>query len=981
MNPRRLALLHCLLLFSLATTSLFAGREFPPLANETTVSGEIIVKLAPGAPPGLLMAVGGPGASSVALNRTATLHLLKTQPGAAVQARNALLQSKFVDWFEPNRVRYTQVSAPSDPSYASQWALTTVEAVKAWSIVPNVFLTGASPEAGRIKIAILDTGTDCTHPDFMNSGATSTDAAAGGQLSFALSSAIVPTTRSPAACAWQDDYGHGTHVAGIVAAATQNALGVAGLGYPVEVVTYKILDSTGSGTDANIAQAIMAATDAGARVVSMSLGGAGYSQSLQDAVRYAWNRNVVVVAAAGNSSTNSLFFPAGANFAIGVAATDSSNNRASFSNFGNSVDIAAPGVSILSTLPTYASPIGGQNYGNLSGTSMATPHVAAVAGLLALTNPAAPSMAVAQRLQQSASSSAPNGGWGQYLGYGILDAYTAVAGLLRTSTVGGVTGQVVDATNLPVGSATVSINGQSFTTAADGLFRFSNIPVGTYQLLSSAAGFSMQALTVTIVAGADTAIDVPMGVALGQVTGSVSDLGSPVAGAIVQASVSGAVNGSATTDSNGAYTLWLPAGTYSLNAGTLAASGTPVPGVVVSAAGTVYQNLSLSRSGTVTGMVTDGNGVPVASAQVSFTGPQSAGAITDASGHFTSIGLVAGNYSATASANGIGMSAAVPVTVAADATATANFQLAVGLSSVSLSPATVNGGASSTGTVRLSGAAPAGGVTVALASADTSASVPASVVVAQGSTSATFAVATSAVAAAKAVTITATVSGKSASAVLNINAAVLSSLALSPNALAGGSSSTANTVTLNAAAPAGGAVVTLTSSDPSAVTPASVTVAAGATSAKFTITTSTVAASTAVTITASYGSVTKTATLTVAPIILSGLTLSPASTAGGNTTTASYVTLNGPAPAGRRGCFAFELRPLCSRARQPDRCSRHDHSEVHDYDFYGKRIETTHYFRELRRRVQKRDAYAQPLCTDGAGAFADISGGRQHNDQ
>src|SRR5580704_4924208 len=259
--------------------------------------------------------------------------------------------------------------------------------MQAWSLLPGQYLTAATAGTGRVKVAVLDTGADCTHPDFINTGGSSTDSAQGGQLMFSSSRAYVATTIGSPVCAWQDDHGHGTHVSGILAAATSNAIGVSGLAYPVQVIEYKVLDSAGSGTDTVISQAIKDAADAGAQVVSMSLGGAGYSQTFQDAITYAWQRNTLVVAAAGNSASSSLFFPAGANHAIGVSATDSGNNLANFSNFGNSVHLAAPGVAILSTAPTYPDSTGWNNYVSLSGTSMATPFVAALAGLVAMSTP------------------------------------------------------------------------------------------------------------------------------------------------------------------------------------------------------------------------------------------------------------------------------------------------------------------------------------------------------------------------------------------------------------------------------------------------------------------------------------------------------------------------------------------------------------------------------------------------------------------
>src|SRR5262249_46521357 len=150
--------------------------------------------------------------------------------------------------------------------------------------LPDQYLTAATAGTNRVKVAVLDTGADCTHPDFKNLGGSSTDSAQGGQFLYASSQALVATKVTSPACPWQDDHGHGTHTAGIVAAATQNATGVSSVGYPLQVIVYKVLDNTGSGSDSTIAAAIEAAANAGAQVVSMSLGGTGYSQTLQSAI-------------------------------------------------------------------------------------------------------------------------------------------------------------------------------------------------------------------------------------------------------------------------------------------------------------------------------------------------------------------------------------------------------------------------------------------------------------------------------------------------------------------------------------------------------------------------------------------------------------------------------------------------------------------------------------------------------------------------
>ena len=219
------------------------------------------------------------------------------------------------------------------------------------------------------------------------------------------------------------------------------------------------------------------------------------------------------------------------------------------------------------------------------------------------------------------------------------------------------------------------------------------------------------------------------------------------------------------------------------------------------------------------------------------------------------------------------------------------------LSSVTLSPRSVRGGSSSTGTVTLNGPAPGGGALVTISSSNTSvATVPAIVTVASGATTATFSVTSAPVAADTSVAISATYGTITKAATLTVTAATLSSVTLSPTSVRGGSAST-GTVTLNGPAPAGGALVTLGSSSAVATVPTSVAIAANATSSTFSVSTTPVAANTSVTISATYGTISRTATLTVTAATLSSVSLSPTSVLGGGSSTGT-VNLNGPAPVG-----------------------------------------------------------------------------------
>jgi thermitase len=274
---------------------------------------------------------------------------------------------------EPNRVLHLlDLSPPSDPGYGSQWALDAISALGGWSVFPGTFSPSPS-----VPIGIVDTGVDATHPDLGNvsplSATCLNDTCTQG----------VPT----------DDDGHGTHVSGIAAATTDNGLGVAGLSYASPLIVARVFSSDASlgAYDSDIANGIAWAASHGAKVINLSLGATGgsYPYTLCNAVELALHSyGASVVAAAGNGNppgtpVSTPTWPAACPGAIGVAATDSSDQPASFSNYGNpDVFVSAPGVSILSTVP-------GNAYALNSGTSMASPYVAGLVGLIRSLHPEA----------------------------------------------------------------------------------------------------------------------------------------------------------------------------------------------------------------------------------------------------------------------------------------------------------------------------------------------------------------------------------------------------------------------------------------------------------------------------------------------------------------------------------------------------------------------------------------------------------------
>ncbi len=299
-----------------------------------------------------------------------------------------LQENRKVKYAEPDFVA-KKTEIPNDTYYSSQWGLPKIKAEGGWD------KTHGSDSA---PVAIVDTGIDDSHPD--------------------LTGKVVKRANFT----WDPDVdgdGHGTHVAGIVAATTNNSLGVASLGYNAKLFSVKSLDNNGSGYYSWIANGVVWAADNGAKVINMSLGGSSDSQTLRDAVSYAWGKGVVIVAAAGNSNNSRALYPAYYTNSIAVAATDQNDNKASFSSYGSWVDLAAPGVSIYSTYQG--------SYAYLSGTSMATPFVSALSSLVFANNPTFGNQEVRNKVESTAERIARTG---SYWTYGRIDACAALDCLL-----------------------------------------------------------------------------------------------------------------------------------------------------------------------------------------------------------------------------------------------------------------------------------------------------------------------------------------------------------------------------------------------------------------------------------------------------------------------------------------------------------------------------------------------------------------------
>lgn len=430
-----------------------------PLAQRSTagrpfVTGEIIVKFRPGlAASEKASAHRTARGTAVAEIQRTGLQRIRVAPGEESAAIARYRRNPNVLYAEPNFVRTIPAPlaqgvasevVPGDYYFNEQWGLHNTGQQFLCLIPGFCFYTGTpgadidAPEAWEIStgssdvtVAVIDSGVDYTHPDLAANYAGGVD--------------FVSPDSDP-----MDDHGHGTHVAGIIAAAIDNltgtpaaAEGVVGVAPHARIRAYKVCRADGACDDFAIQQAIARAITDGAKVINMSLGETAYSQSLDEAVQDAWTAGLVIVAGAGNDGTTERFYPAALDNVISVAAFDEDHLRPSFSNYGTWVDISAPGNVILSTYPSTtcaASTVPGDSgcYTWMTGTSMATPFVAGAAALLWSRPDVTSNSEVLNILLNSAD--------GQGVGGPRLDSWTIHGGLnLRNALTYSMTRPVADA--------------------------------------------------------------------------------------------------------------------------------------------------------------------------------------------------------------------------------------------------------------------------------------------------------------------------------------------------------------------------------------------------------------------------------------------------------------------------------------------------------------------------------------------------------
>lgn len=407
-----------------AINSAVAGSAAAP--DPSLVKGQIMVKFRDnGAAVDVLRPHGlsdGPGIGDTGA------HLIKVPEGRELQLIDALKRNPAVEYAEPDNV---VTAATDDTFFGRQYALQNtgqafdnnygtvtadppyppimhtdagtpdadVDAVEAWTL---------SKGSSATKVAVLDSGVDLDHPD--------------------INPKVVARANFSGATTNEDKYGHGTHVAGIVAA-THNTEGVAGVCPLCTILAGKVLNDSGVGSSSGLANGINWAVSNGAKVINMSIG-VRASRTLETAVNNAWNKGAVLVAAAGNGNNQTKIYPAAYANVIAVGATNNEDAKASFSTYGPSwVDIAAPGVAVFSTFPNQPFALAdqyhrSQGYDIGNGTSMSSPIVAGVAALTWNTPVGSSSASVRAKVESTADPV----GKGTYWAHGRVNACRAVGG-------------------------------------------------------------------------------------------------------------------------------------------------------------------------------------------------------------------------------------------------------------------------------------------------------------------------------------------------------------------------------------------------------------------------------------------------------------------------------------------------------------------------------------------------------------------------
>ena len=340
--------------------------------------------------------VGAAGGSIISEISQIRVKQIKVPAHALEKAKEALSRNPNINFVENNFLAEGVVT-PNDSYYTSQWHLPKISAPQGWDIS-----TGCT----SVAVAIIDSGVDPAHPDLSNKLLPG--------FNFLNDNADT-----------HDVLGHGTAVAGSAAAIGNNSLGVSGVSWTNPIMPLVVLNSSNYASYYDIAQAITYAADKGAKIMNISIAGSSSSSTLQNAVNYAWNKGAVIFAAAANYSTSRPYYPAACTNVVAVSATTSSDTLASFSNYGDWIDIAAPGVSILTTK-------NGGSYSSWSGTSFSSPIAAGLGALIMSANSTLTNAQVVEILKRNADDLGAQG-FDPYFGYGRINVYRSLAAVKTTA--------------------------------------------------------------------------------------------------------------------------------------------------------------------------------------------------------------------------------------------------------------------------------------------------------------------------------------------------------------------------------------------------------------------------------------------------------------------------------------------------------------------------------------------------------------------
>lgn len=372
------------------TTPLWAQGRIHKEYGSSYIADELLIQVKAGVQKGKIVdALKLHGASIEDELPQLRIKRIKVPAHAKEIIKNALKGNTHIEFVEDNFLAEGS-AVPNDLYYSSQWHLPKISAPEAWGIT-----TGSNDE----PIAIIDSGVDLTHPDLINKLIPG----------YNFLSENTDT---------HDVLGHGTAVAGVAAALSNNLEGVSGVAWENPIMPLVVLNSSNYATYYNIARAITYAVDRGVRVINISIGGSSYSSTLQNAVNYAWNKGAVIFASAMNNGTSNPYYPAACQNVLAISATTSGDERAGWSNYGNWIDLSAPGEYILTTS-------NGGGYGSRSGTSFASPLVAGVAALIFSANPSLTNQEVVNILIENSDDLGPIG-FDPSFGFGRVNAYRSL---------------------------------------------------------------------------------------------------------------------------------------------------------------------------------------------------------------------------------------------------------------------------------------------------------------------------------------------------------------------------------------------------------------------------------------------------------------------------------------------------------------------------------------------------------------------------